>query len=76
MRKIVCKIFPVYTTRRHLKFNKLVKRSITASDSSVKKFDIRGVVFSPGPQPYIWYVEVLVKTVPRRKCPWGATKET
>jgi hypothetical protein len=23
----------------------------------------------------MWYVEVLVKTVPRRKCPWGATKE-
>jgi hypothetical protein len=23
----------------------------------------------------MWYVEVLVKTAPRRKCPWGATKE-
>jgi hypothetical protein len=23
----------------------------------------------------MWYVGVLVKTVPRRKCPWGAKKE-
>jgi hypothetical protein len=23
----------------------------------------------------MWYVEDLVKTMPRRKCPWGATKE-
>jgi hypothetical protein len=23
----------------------------------------------------MWYVEVLVKTMPRRKCPWGATKQ-
>jgi len=41
----------------------------------VQKFDMQGAVFLSGAQPYMWYVEVLVKTVPRRKCPWGATKE-
>jgi len=36
---------------------------------------LRGVVFFSGPQQYMWYAEVLRKTMPRRKCPWGATKE-
>ena len=31
-------------------------------DGQVKKFDIQGVVFLSGPQPYMWYVEVLIKT--------------
>jgi hypothetical protein len=32
-------------------------------------------VFFSDPQPYIWYVVVLRKTMPRRKCPWGITKQ-
>ncbi len=27
-----------------------------------EKFDIQGVVFLSGPQQYMWYVEVLIKT--------------
>ena len=27
-----------------------------------EKFDIQGVVFFSGPQQYMWYVEVLIKT--------------
>jgi len=42
--------------------DKLVKRSLEALDGYVKKFDIQGVVFLSGPQLYVWYVEVLIKT--------------
>jgi hypothetical protein len=43
-------------------FDELVKRSFEVLDGQVKKIDIRGVVFLSGPQQYMWYAGVLIKT--------------
>jgi len=39
------------------------------------KSDIQGVVFAIGARQHMWYVELMAKTTPRRKCPWGTTQE-
>ena len=46
----------------HSSIEKLVKSEFEVLGWLWKKADILGVVFEPGSQLYIWYVEILVQT--------------